>query len=91
MFRYSSLNTLPRISLSCGKKYVSTSARQLAFDWEDPLDTKDLLTEDEIAISETARAYCQEKLLPRVLRKDMLFYNSIYTLPDTLNKPHLFC
>lgn len=37
------------------------------FDWQDPLNTKSLLTEEEIAISETAEAYCQERMLPRVL------------------------
>lgn len=36
------------------------------FDWEDPLLLKEHLTEDEIAISQTARDYCQEKLLPRI-------------------------
>lgn len=39
------------------------------FNWEDPLNAKDLLTEEEIAIAETAEAYCQERMLPRVLRK----------------------
>ncbi len=39
------------------------------FDWQDPLNSKSLLTEDEIAISETAEAYCQERMLPRVLGK----------------------
>ena len=36
------------------------------FDWEDPLRTNTLLTDEERAIAETAEAYCQEKLLPRV-------------------------
>lgn len=45
------------------------SASTMPFDWEDPLRTKDLLTEDEIAIMDTAERYCQERLLPRVLRK----------------------
>jgi glutaryl-CoA dehydrogenase len=39
------------------------------FNWEDPLNAQSLLTEDEIAISETAEAYCQERMLPRVLRE----------------------
>lgn len=39
------------------------------FDWEDPLLLREQLTEDEIEISGSARKYCQEKLLPRVLRK----------------------
>lgn len=37
------------------------------FDWTDPLNTKILFNEEEIAISETAEAYCQERMLPRVL------------------------
>ena len=37
-----------------------------AFKWEDPFLLVDQLTEDERLIAETARAYAQEKLLPRV-------------------------
>lgn len=37
------------------------------FKWNDPLDSSVLFTEDEKAIQETAREYCQERLLPRVL------------------------
>lgn len=44
-------------------------AHSTAFDWEDPLLLREQLSEDEIAISESARSYCQEQLLPRVLRK----------------------
>lgn len=39
----------------------------VAFDWTDPLDAKSLFNEEELAISETAEAYCQERMLPRVL------------------------
>ena len=38
-----------------------------AFKWEDPFLLTDQLTEDERLISDTARAYCQEKLAPRVV------------------------
>jgi glutaryl-CoA dehydrogenase len=34
--------------------------------WEDPLLLDELLTDDERMIRDTARAYAQEKLLPRV-------------------------
>ncbi|KPM38422.1 Glutaryl-CoA dehydrogenase, mitochondrial [Neonectria ditissima] len=44
------------------------SAKGPAFNWEDPLNTQNILTEEEIAISETAERYCQERLLPRVLQ-----------------------
>lgn len=44
------------------------SASSVKFDWQDPLDSKSLLTEEELAISETAERYCQERMLPRVLQ-----------------------
>ena len=36
------------------------------FQWDDPLLLEDQLTEDERMVRDSARAYCQEKLLPRV-------------------------
>lgn len=39
----------------------------VALNWEDPLDSASLFTPEELAIQETARSYCQERLLPRVL------------------------
>jgi hypothetical protein len=47
----------------------SSSAASATFDWQDPLASKSLLTEEELAISETAERYCQEQLQPRVLRE----------------------
>ena len=37
------------------------------FDWTDPLLFDDMLSEDERLVRDSARAYCQEKLMPRVL------------------------
>lgn len=37
------------------------------FNWEDPLLASELYTEEELAIQDTARQYCQERLQPRVL------------------------
>jgi len=37
-----------------------------AFDWSDPLQLAAQLTDDERAIAEAARTYCQERLLPRM-------------------------
>jgi glutaryl-CoA dehydrogenase len=37
------------------------------FQWDDALHLDEQLTEDERAISEAARAYCQDKLQPRIL------------------------
>lgn len=47
---------------SCARP--SLSAR---FNWEDALDLKSALSEDEISISDTAHAFCQEVLKPKVL------------------------
>jgi glutaryl-CoA dehydrogenase len=38
-----------------------------SFAWEDPLRLDEALTEDERAIRDAARAYCQDKLFPRAL------------------------
>ena len=38
------------------------------FDWQDPLRFDDLLSEDERLVRDTARAYAQDKLMPRVLK-----------------------
>lgn len=40
---------------------------KLAFRWDDPLLLEDQLTDEERMVRDTARAYCQEKLMPRVL------------------------
>jgi len=37
------------------------------FQWDDPFFLEDQLTEDERMVRDSAREYCQEKLLPRVL------------------------
>ncbi|KAK1767279.1 acyl-CoA dehydrogenase/oxidase [Phialemonium atrogriseum] len=55
----------PRASLV--RSYTSASPIS-QFDWEDPLASKNLLTEEELAISQTAERYCQEHMLPRVLQ-----------------------
>ena len=38
------------------------------FNWEDPLDLESGLTEDERMIRDSARAFCQDKLAPRILK-----------------------
>jgi len=38
-----------------------------AFDWADPLHLSNLLTEDERMVQEAAQAFCQDKLMPRIL------------------------
>ncbi|MGE0559920.1 MAG: acyl-CoA dehydrogenase [Burkholderiales bacterium] len=43
------------------------NATRPAFQWDDPLLLEDLLSEEERMVRDTARAYCQEKLMPRVV------------------------
>ncbi len=42
-------------------------SKSLGFDWQDPLGLAAELSEDERLIVESARAYAQEKLMPRVI------------------------
>src|SRR5258708_24129004 len=46
---------------------MSRTAASPIFDWADPLLVEDLLSEEERLVRDSARAYCQEKLFPRVL------------------------
>jgi glutaryl-CoA dehydrogenase len=57
---------------TCKASRTYASASSVKFDWQDPLDSKSLLTEEELAIAETAERYCQERMLPRVLRKQAM-------------------
>ncbi|KAI5793743.1 acyl-CoA dehydrogenase/oxidase [Peziza echinospora] len=56
------------IDTASGTRSYVTHMSQEPFSWQDPLRLSEALSEDEIAISETARQYCQEQLLPRVLQ-----------------------
>jgi glutaryl-CoA dehydrogenase len=49
------------------KKRPAVSLADTTFDWQDPLDLESELTEDERMVRDTARAYAQDKLMPRVL------------------------
>ncbi len=55
----------PKIAQAAPQK--ATSRGDAVFRWDDPLRFDDLLTEDERLIRDTARAYAQDKLLPRVI------------------------
>jgi glutaryl-CoA dehydrogenase len=46
------------------RRWASSTA---TYNWEDPLAASELFTEEELAIQDTARQYCQERLMPRVL------------------------
>ncbi|CCF45505.1 glutaryl-CoA dehydrogenase, partial [Colletotrichum higginsianum] len=74
MYR-SALRTCARRCVAAPSRSVLPAVRTFAsasdgpvFNWEDPLNSKNLLTEEELAISETAERYCQERMLPRVLQ-----------------------
>ena len=61
---------LRRPLANCARYQVVTKRYAHApvpFNWEDPLDSASLFTEEELAIQETANSYCQERMYPRVL------------------------
>ncbi|KAK7792821.1 hypothetical protein R5R35_006001 [Gryllus longicercus] len=45
---------------------TSQDSTKATFSWQDPLNVESMLTDDEIAIRDNFRTYCQEKLMPRV-------------------------
>jgi len=46
---------------------AAKSAPKNEFQWDDPLLLDELLSDEERMVRDAARAYCQEKLMPRVL------------------------
>ena len=46
---------------------AAKSSTKNEFQWDDPLLLDDLLSDEERMVRDAARAYCQEKLMPRVL------------------------
>jgi glutaryl-CoA dehydrogenase len=52
-----------------------------SFDWADPLLLEDELTEEERLIRDSARAYCQDRLMPRVQKafREESFDRAIFT------------
>jgi len=53
-------------AVSAKSKSTSPTGRA-EFQWDDPLLLEDQLSEDERLIRDTARQYCQDKLMPRIL------------------------
>lgn len=47
---------------------MNQQASSIHFNWEDPLQLEDQLSEEEQMIRETANRYCQEQLMPRILQ-----------------------
>lgn len=60
----------------------TTSAKNsiLALNWEDPLNLESQLHDHEKAVRDTFRAYCNEKLLPRIVEanRSETFHREIY-------------
>jgi glutaryl-CoA dehydrogenase len=52
---------------SAGQHDKTASAKDAAFNWEDPLDLEGELTEEERMVRDTARGYAQDKLFPGVI------------------------
>ena len=50
-----------------GREKSPEFAKSREFDWADPLLLEDELERGGAMVRDSARAYCQEKLLPRVL------------------------
>lgn len=50
-----------------------------SFNWEDPLLFNEMLSEEERMVRDSARAYCQDKLMPRILKanREELFHREI--------------
>ncbi|EOO03026.1 putative glutaryl- dehydrogenase protein [Phaeoacremonium minimum UCRPA7] len=67
LYRRCARQFLRPVQASSTRSYAAASATP-PFDWQDPLNAKALLTEEELAIADTAEKYCQEQLLPRVLQ-----------------------
>ncbi|MCB1666131.1 MAG: acyl-CoA dehydrogenase [Pseudomonadales bacterium] len=57
---------------------MAASSDTARFDWQDPFQMNDMLTEEERLVRDTAHQYAQEKLLPRV--RDA--YRREYTDPE---------
>jgi glutaryl-CoA dehydrogenase len=46
---------------------MNAPAQKLVFQWQDPLLLEEQLTDEERMVRDSARAYCQDKLMPRIL------------------------
>jgi glutaryl-CoA dehydrogenase len=64
----------PLLHRGSAQSYSCRWASSAVFNWEDPLAASELYTEEELAIQDTARQYCQERLLPRVLGTKTMLY-----------------
>lgn len=61
-------NLLSKLRPLVSRASFATKASEPKFNWQDPLNLESQLTEDEIAIRDSFRNYCQTTLLPRVTK-----------------------
>lgn len=59
---------------------TSSYSAKVSFNWEDPLNLDRQLQDDEKAVRDSLRAYCKEKLMPRVIEanRNEVFDRAIY-------------
>ena len=64
--------------MSSNTPFIARS-RPANFNWEDPFFLEDQLTEEERMIRDTAKAYCQDKLIPRIIEanRNEVFHRKI--------------
>ncbi|KAI8121429.1 hypothetical protein FF38_05933 [Lucilia cuprina] len=74
-----SQNILSKLRPLVSRASFATKASEPKFNWQDPLNLESQLTEDEIAIRDSFRNYCQTTLLPRVTKanRDEVFDKAI--------------
>lgn len=67
-------NGLRTLSTTCLKN------SKVTFNWEDPLNLDSQLHDDEKAVRDSFRTYCNEKLLPRIIEanRNEVFHKEIY-------------
>ena len=58
---------------------IVARAKPASFNWEDPFLIEDQLTEEERMIRDSARAYCHDKLMPRIIdaNRNEIFHREI--------------
>ena len=58
---------------------LTARSKPASFNWEDPFLLEDQLTEEERMIRDTARAYCEDKLMPRIIEanRNEVFHREI--------------
>jgi glutaryl-CoA dehydrogenase len=62
------LNSLINFRNTAKRFFSDKSSSKVLFNWEDPLNLESQLTQDEKIVRDSFRAYCQEKLQPRIIQ-----------------------